>query len=111
MAVKIRLTRAGAKKKPYYKMVVANATAPRDGDFIEKVGTYSPLLPKGDSARVTIKTDRVAYWLSQGAQPTERVAKFLSAAGMQLPDFVKKMLDIHNKTRKAKPSKKEKTAE
>jgi small subunit ribosomal protein S16 len=107
MAVKIRLARAGAKKKPYYRMVVANATAPRDGDFIEKVGTYNPLLSKSDTSRVVIKKDRIAYWLSKGAQPTERVAKFLAAAGVELPSFVKKVIDVHLKTRKSKPSKKD----
>jgi small subunit ribosomal protein S16 len=77
MTVKIRLARAGAKKKPYYRIVVANSDAPRDGKFLEKVGTYNPLLAKEDVKRVTLNSERVKYWLSVGAQPTERVGKFL----------------------------------
>jgi small subunit ribosomal protein S16 len=80
MAVKIRLARAGAKKKPYYKLVVANADAPRDGKFLEKVGTYNPMLPKDDENRVVLVQDRIKYWMSVGAQPTERVEKFLEKA-------------------------------
>ena len=80
MAVKIRLARAGAKKRPYYKLVVANADAPRDGKFLEKVGTYNPMLPKDDENRVTLIHDRIKYWISVGAQPTERVEKFLEKA-------------------------------
>ncbi|WP_236870576.1 30S ribosomal protein S16 [Candidatus Bandiella numerosa] len=80
MAVKIRLARAGAKKKPYYKLVVANADAPRDGKFLEKVGTYDPMLPKDDENRVVLVQDRIKYWMSVGAQPTERVEKFLEKA-------------------------------
>lgn len=79
MAVKIRLSRGGSKKRPFYKMVVAEATSPRDGRFIEKVGTYNPMLP-ADKERVTLVEDRIKYWLSVGAQPTDRVAKFLGAA-------------------------------
>jgi small subunit ribosomal protein S16 len=80
MAVKIRLARAGAKKRPYYKLVVANADAPRDGKFLEKVGTYNPMLPKDDENRVVLVQDRIKYWMSVGAQPTERVEKFLEKA-------------------------------
>jgi small subunit ribosomal protein S16 len=80
MAVKIRLARAGAKKRPYYKLVVANADAPRDGKFLEKVGTYNPMLPKDDENRVILVQDRIKYWMSVGAQPTERVEKFLEKA-------------------------------
>ena len=85
MAVKIRLARGGAKKAPYYKVVVADARAPRDGDFIEKVGTYNPLLKKEDASRITLKKDKIEYWLKQGAKPTERVAKFIQEAGIELP--------------------------
>lgn len=81
MAVKIRLTRAGAKKRPYYKIVVADSRSPRDGRFIEKLGTYNPLLPK-DGERVKLITERVQYWLGHGAEPTDRVARFLDAAGL-----------------------------
>lgn len=77
MAVKIRLTRLGAKKKPFYRVVVANATAPRDGKFIEIVGTYNPMVAKDSADRVNLKKDRIDYWLSVGAQPTERVAKLI----------------------------------
>jgi small subunit ribosomal protein S16 len=97
MAVKIRLARGGAKKKPYYRVVIANATAPRDGDFIEKVGTYNPLLAKGEGDRVTLKTDRIVYWLSEGATPTDKVARFISDAGIALPGHVTKKIAIKNK--------------
>lgn len=79
--LKIRLSRGGSKKRPYYTIVVANATAPRDGKFIEKVGTYNPMLPK-DAQRVTLKVERMAEWLKKGAQPTDRVARFLSQEGL-----------------------------
>ncbi|OSQ39419.1 30S ribosomal protein S16 [Thalassospira mesophila] len=82
MAVKIRLSRGGAKKRPYYRIVVADARAPRDGSFIEKVGTYDPMLPKEAENRVTFKEERIKYWLGVGAQPTERVARFLGKAGL-----------------------------
>lgn len=82
MPLKIRLSRGGAKKRPYYRIVVAEATAPRDGRFIEKVGTYNPLLPKDHAERVTLVEDRVKHWLSVGAQPTDRVLRFLDARGL-----------------------------
>lgn len=77
MAVKIRLTRLGAKKKPCYRVVIANSTAPRDGKFIEIVGTYDPMLAKENPGRINLKQDRIQYWLSVGAQPTERVARLI----------------------------------
>lgn len=77
MSVKIRLTRLGAKKKPFYRVVVATSTAPRDGKFIEIVGTYDPMLAKENNDRVKLKQERIKYWLSVGAQPTERVAKLI----------------------------------
>jgi small subunit ribosomal protein S16 len=77
MSVKIRLTRLGAKKKPFYRVVVANSTSPRDGKFIEIIGTYDPMLAKENENRIKLKDDRIAYWLSVGAQPTERVAKLI----------------------------------
>ncbi|QQV76083.1 30S ribosomal protein S16 [Sphingomonas aliaeris] len=83
MAVSIRLTRGGSKKRPYYKIVVADARAPRDGKFIEKIGTYNPLLAKDDEKRVVLDTDRAKHWLSVGAQPTDRVARFLDVAGVR----------------------------
>ena len=83
MAVSIRLARGGAKKRPYYRIVVADARSPRDGAFIEKIGAYNPLLAKDDPKRVVLDTDRAKHWLSVGAQPTDRVARFLDAAGVQ----------------------------
>ncbi|WP_426038072.1 30S ribosomal protein S16 [Brevundimonas sp. DC300-4] len=77
--LKIRLARGGAKKRPYYYIVVADSHAPRDGKFIERVGTYNPMLPKdGDKPRITLKADRISEWLGKGAQPTDRVARFIS---------------------------------
>ncbi len=78
----LRMTRHGAKKRPFYHIVAADSRSPRDGRFIEKVGTYNPMLPRESDKRVTLVTDRVKYWLSKGAQPSERVAKFLHAAGL-----------------------------
>jgi small subunit ribosomal protein S16 len=82
MPLKIRLARGGAKKRPYYRIVIAEATAPRDGRFIEKVGTYNPMLPKDHEERITLVEDRVKHWLSVGAQPTDRVLRFLDARGL-----------------------------
>lgn len=83
MAVSIRLSRGGSKKRPYYRIVVADARAPRDGAFIEKVGTYNPMLAKDDANRVNLNADRLKHWISVGAQPTDRVARFLDAAGLK----------------------------
>jgi small subunit ribosomal protein S16 len=82
MAMKIRLARGGSKKRPFYAIVASDSRMPRDGRFIEKLGTYAPLLPKDSEDRVKIDLDRVNYWLGQGAQPTDRVARFLEAAGV-----------------------------
>jgi small subunit ribosomal protein S16 len=82
MSLKIRLARAGAKKRPFYRIVIADSRSPRDGRFIEIVGTYNPILPKGDEKRVTLVTERVQHWLSTGAQATDRVLRFLDAAGL-----------------------------
>ena len=82
MALAIRLTRGGAKKRPYYRIVVADSRAPRDGRFIEKLGTYNPLLAKDSPERVKLDTDRISHWLSVGAQPSDRVLRFLDAAGI-----------------------------
>ena len=97
MSVKIRLARGGAKKVPYYRIVVANNTAPRDGAFLEKVGTYNPLLKKDDQNRVTLVKDRVDYWISKGAKPTDRVAKFLAEAGIKLPKHITSKLALLKK--------------
>src|SRR5689334_3871682 len=83
MALAIRLTRGGAKKRPYYRIVVADSRAPRDGRFIEKLGTYNPLLAKDSPERVKLDTDRISHWLSVGAQPSDRVLRFLDAAGIR----------------------------
>jgi small subunit ribosomal protein S16 len=83
MSVSIRLSRGGAKKRPYYRIVVANSRSPRDGAFIEKIGTYNPLLAKDDEKRIILDTERAKHWLSVGAQPTDRVARFLDAAGVK----------------------------
>lgn len=83
MSVSMRLSRGGSKKRPYYKIVVANSRAPRDGQFLEQVGTYNPLLAKDDENRVRLIEDRVAYWLTVGAQPTDRVARILDKAGLK----------------------------
>ncbi|MGH1350678.1 MAG: 30S ribosomal protein S16 [Methyloligellaceae bacterium] len=99
MSLKIRLSRGGAKKRPYYRIVVADARAPRDGRFIEKVGTYNPLLPKDSEERFTIKEERIQYWLSKGAQPTDRVKRFLDNAGL-----LKR--EARNNPKKALPGKK-----
>jgi small subunit ribosomal protein S16 len=80
--LKIRLARGGAKKRPYYSIVIADSHSPRDGRFIEKVGTYNPLLKKDDANRVTLKIESIQEWLKKGAQPTDRVARFLAAQGL-----------------------------
>ena len=80
--LKIRLARGGAKKRPYYSIVIADSHSPRDGRFIEKVGSYNPLLKKDDAQRLVLKGERISEWLAKGAQPTERVARFLGAQGL-----------------------------
>ena len=82
MALKIRLARGGAKKRPFYRIVVAEASAPRDGRYVERVGTYNPMVAKDHEQRITLNAERIAHWLGQGAQPTERVQKMLAAAGL-----------------------------
>lgn len=83
MATSIRLSRGGSKKRPYYKIVVADARSPRDGRFIERIGSYNPLLAKDNPDRVKLDTERAAHWVSVGAQPSDRVARFLDAAGVK----------------------------
>lgn len=82
MSVRIRLSRGGSKKRPFYKVVAADQRAPRDGRFIERLGSYNPMLPKDHADRFVINEERVKYWLSQGAEPTERMAKMLAALGL-----------------------------
>ena len=83
MAVSIRLSRGGSKKRPYYRIVVADARSPRDGSFIERIGSYNPLLAKDDEKRVVLDGERAKHWLGVGAQPTDRVARFLDQAGVR----------------------------
>ena len=99
MATKIRLARGGSKKRPFYRIVAADTRSPRDGRFIEKLGTYNPLLPKDSSERVTMNAERIQHWLDNGALPTDRVARFLDAAGIM-------KRDARNNPNKAKPGKK-----
>jgi small subunit ribosomal protein S16 len=82
MSLKIRLTRGGAKKRPYYRIVVADARSPRDGRFIDKIGSYDPMKPKDAADRVVLDLEKVKSWLAKGAQPTDRVLRFLDAAGI-----------------------------
>ena len=83
MAMKIRLARGGSKKRPHYAIVATDSRMPRDGRFLEKLGTYNPLLAKDDEKRVVLDTERAKYWVEKGAQPTDRVARFLDAAGIK----------------------------
>jgi small subunit ribosomal protein S16 len=99
MAMKIRLARGGSKKRPFYRIVAADSRMPRDGRFIEKLGTYNPLLPKDSEDRIKMNIERIQYWLDQGAQPTDRISRFLEAAGT----IEKK---VRNNPNKAKPGKK-----
>ncbi len=99
MSVKLRLSRGGAKKRPYYYIVAANSVSPRDGRYIEQVGTFDPMLKKDDPNRVKLDADRAKHWLSVGAQPTDRVARFLDAAGLMTRK-------ASNNPEKAKPKKK-----
>jgi small subunit ribosomal protein S16 len=99
MAVKLRLARGGAKKRPYYYVVAAHSTSPRDGRYIEQVGTFDPMLKKDDPNRVRLNLERCKHWVSVGAQPTDRVARFLDAAGLM------KRAAKHNPV-KGKPRKK-----
>lgn len=98
MALKIRLARAGSKKRPYYHIVIADVRSPRDGRFIEQVGSWNPILPK-DADRVVLKEDRIKHWLEVGAQPTDRVMRFLDAAGLA-------KREARNNPNKALPGKK-----
>lgn len=82
MAMKIRLARGGSKKRPFYRIVAADSRMPRDGRYIEKLGTYNPLLPKDSEDRVKMNMERVQYWLGEGAQPTDRISRMLEAAGV-----------------------------
>ncbi|MHA7971163.1 30S ribosomal protein S16 [Rhizobium sp. CAU 1783] len=99
MSLKIRLARGGSKKRPYYQIVVADARSPRDGRFLEKVGSWNPMLGKDNEKRVELNVDRIKDWLAKGAQPTDRVLRFLAEAGIATRD-------ARNNPEKAKPGKK-----
>jgi small subunit ribosomal protein S16 len=99
MSLKIRLARGGAKKRPFYSIVVADSRSPRDGRFIEKVGTYNPILKSDDPNRVTLKLERIQDWMTKGALPTARVARFLDQAGVM-------KRETRNNPNKAQPGKK-----
>ena len=98
MSLKIRLARGGSKKRPYYQIVVADARSPRDGRFLEKVGSWNPMLAKDDAKRVELNAERIKEWLAKGAQPTDRVLRFLNEAGLA-------KRDTRNNPEKAKPGK------
>ena len=96
MSVRIRLSRVGAKKRPHYRIIVADSRSPRDGRFLERVGTYHPLLSRDDPDRVKLKLERIKYWLGKGAKPSGRVSKFLAAANLV-------SITVSNNPQKAKP--------
>ena len=98
MALKIRLARGGSKKRPYYHIVLADARSPRDGRFLENLGSWNPMLAKDNDARITLNNDRIKHWLEQGAQPTDRVLRFLNEAGIA-------KREAKNNPEKAKPGK------
>lgn len=99
MSLKIRLSRGGAKKRPFYRIVVANSRSPRDGRYIEKIGTFNPLLPRNSAERIQLDVERAKHWLSNGALPTDRVHRFLDAEGL-----LKR--EARNNPEKGKPGKK-----
>lgn len=99
--LKIRLSRAGAKKRPFYKIVVADSRSPRDGRFIEKIGTYDPMLPKDNPARVKFDQERAKHWLGVGAQPSERLQHFFHAAGMGEKPVIRETSKAHLPKKKA----------
>ncbi|MBB3313500.1 small subunit ribosomal protein S16 [Rhizobium sp. BK196] len=99
MALKIRLARGGSKKRPYYHVVLADARSPRDGRFLENLGSWNPMLAKGDEKRVQLNGERIKHWLDQGALPTDRVLRFLDEAGIS-------KRETRNNPEKAKPGKK-----
>ncbi|MFK0334011.1 30S ribosomal protein S16 [Rhizobium sp. NPDC090275] len=98
MALKIRLARGGSKKRPYYHIVLADARSPRDGRFLENLGSWNPMLAKDNDARVKLDAERISHWIAQGAQPTDRVLRFLNEAGIA-------KREAKNNPEKAKPGK------
>lgn len=100
MALKIRLARGGSKKKPFYRIVVAEARSPRDGRFVERLGSYNPMLSQDHPERVVLKHDRCQHWMGHGAQPTERVALFFSRAGLLSAPVPQPVRPLKSKPRK-----------
>lgn len=109
MAMKIRLARGGSKKRPFYRIVAADSRMPRDGRYIEKLGTYNPLLAKDSEERVKMNVERIQYWLGQGAQPTDRISRMLEAAGV-MPKKERANLKKGEPGKKAKERAEEKAA-
>lgn len=109
MAMKIRLARGGSKKRPFYRIVAADSRMPRDGRYIEKLGTYNPLLAKDSEERVKMNVERIQYWLGQGAQPTDRISRMLEAAGV-MPRKERANLKKGEPGKKAKERAEEKAA-
>jgi len=106
MAIRLRLARLGSKKRPVYRIVAAENTAPRDGKFIEVIGTYNPLLPKGNDGRFSVKIDRAEFWMGNGARPSDRVARIFEKLGVPMPASVKpKSLDKLKLVTERKPGK------
>jgi small subunit ribosomal protein S16 len=99
MSLKIRLSRGGAKKHPFYRIVIADARSPRDGRFVEKIGTFDPIKPQDDAARLTLDVEKAKSWLAKGAQPTDRVLRLLDSLGLA-------KREAHNNPQKALPKKK-----
>jgi small subunit ribosomal protein S16 len=99
MSLKIRLSRGGAKKRPFYRIVVADARMPRDGRFVERIGTFDPLKPKTDASRLVLDAEKAKAWLAKGAQPTDRVLRLLDGLGLA-------KREAHNNPQKALPKKK-----
>ena len=99
MTVKIRLARGGAKKRPFYSVVIADERSPRDGRFIEKIGTFDPLRPKDDATRLNLDADKARAWIAKGAQPTDRVARLLETIGVG-------QREARNNPKKSQPKKK-----
>ena len=100
MALKIRLARGGAKKRPFYRIVVAEAAMPRDGRFVERLGTYNPMLPRDHDDRLVLKSERINYWLGQGARPTDRGHKMLAGAGLM------EAFQVRDQPKKSSPGRK-----
>jgi small subunit ribosomal protein S16 len=110
MPVRIRMSRAGKRSKPYHKIVVADGRSPRDGKFLEQIGAYNPLLPREHADRVKLDLERAKYWLSVGAQPSDRVAKFLATAGLMAPRVRREQTKKHLPRKKTQERMKESAA-